>query len=163
MRRIYVAVVGTVAGLVGVIGLHSPPSRSLLAARGADGSAGSAKASSAAKGSSRPGSAPPLGGSRSPAHTALSGSALGALERYGYGQLAVKVTVAGSRIISVAVPEIQVADSYSGSIASQVIPMLRSEVLSAQSARINGVSGATYTSEAYDMSLQSALDKLHFK
>jgi uncharacterized protein with FMN-binding domain len=36
-------------------------------------------------------------------------------------------------------------------------------VLSLQSARINGVSGATYTSEAYAMSLQSALNKLHFK
>jgi uncharacterized protein with FMN-binding domain len=41
--------------------------------------------------------------------------------------------------------------------------MLRAEVLSAQGATINGISGATYTSESYAQSLQSALDKLHIK
>jgi uncharacterized protein with FMN-binding domain len=41
--------------------------------------------------------------------------------------------------------------------------MLKSQVMAADSARINGVSGATYTSEAYAYSLQSALDKLHIK
>jgi uncharacterized protein with FMN-binding domain len=39
--------------------------------------------------------------------------------------------------------------------------MLRREVLAAQSAHINGVSGATYTSEAYAYSVQAALDRLH--
>jgi uncharacterized protein with FMN-binding domain len=43
-----------------------------------------------------------------------------------------------------------------------VIPMLRSEVLSAQSARINAISGATYTCEAFAQSLQAALNKAHF-
>jgi uncharacterized protein with FMN-binding domain len=41
--------------------------------------------------------------------------------------------------------------------------MLRSEVLSAQSARVNAISGATYTSEAYTASVQSALDTLAAK
>ncbi len=41
--------------------------------------------------------------------------------------------------------------------------MLRSEVLTVHSAQIDGVSGATYTSEAYSQSIQSALDKLHVK
>ncbi|MCL4433628.1 MAG: FMN-binding protein [Actinobacteria bacterium] len=101
---------------------------------------------------------PPSAGTSSAAR-----SATGATEQFGYGALAVKVAVSGNKIIRVSVPYIQVADSYSGNIASQVIPMLRSQVLSLQSARINGVSGATYTSEAYAMSLQSALDKLHVK
>ena len=39
----------------------------------------------------------------------------------------------------------------------------RSEVLTAQNARVDGVSGATYTSEAYAASLQAALDALHLK
>jgi uncharacterized protein with FMN-binding domain len=39
--------------------------------------------------------------------------------------------------------------------------MLKSEVLSAQSANVNTISGATYTSQAYLASLQSALDRLH--
>jgi uncharacterized protein with FMN-binding domain len=41
--------------------------------------------------------------------------------------------------------------------------MLRNEVLAAQSANINAVSGATYTSQAYALSVQAALDKVHFK
>jgi uncharacterized protein with FMN-binding domain len=41
--------------------------------------------------------------------------------------------------------------------------MLRSEVLSGQTASISGVSGATYTSQAYATSLQAALDKLHIR
>jgi uncharacterized protein with FMN-binding domain len=41
--------------------------------------------------------------------------------------------------------------------------MLRNEILSAQSAHINAISGATYTSEAYAYSVQSALDALGVK
>lgn len=74
-----------------------------------------------------------------------------------------RVTASGKHITDVAVKKLQVADSYSGQLAHQVIPMLRSEVLSAQKARINGISGATYTSEAYAQSVQSALDKLHLQ
>jgi hypothetical protein len=44
-------------------------------------------------------------------------------------------------------------------IAQRSAPILRSEALSAQSAQINTVSGATYTSNAYKSSLQSAIDK----
>ncbi|MBE1603331.1 uncharacterized protein with FMN-binding domain [Actinopolymorpha pittospori] len=44
-------------------------------------------------------------------------------------------------------------------IASYAVPELRSEALAAQSAQINAVSGATYTSEGYVESLQSALDR----
>ena len=46
-------------------------------------------------------------------------------------------------------------------IMSQALPILRQEFLAAQSARIHTVSGATYTSEAFIQSLQSALMKAH--
>ena len=85
------------------------------------------------------------------------------MEQYGYGQLAVRVTVNGTRIIAVDTVGLQTAESYSQQIASQVIPLLHNEVLAAQSAQVNGFSGATYTTEAYLYSLQSALDKLHIK
>jgi uncharacterized protein with FMN-binding domain len=88
---------------------------------------------------------------------------VGASEQYGYGELAVKVTASGNHITNVAVATLQTAEPYSQQLASQVIPTLRSEVLSGQSAQINGVSGATYTSQAYVMSLQAALDKLHIR
>jgi uncharacterized protein with FMN-binding domain len=91
----------------------------------------------------------------------ISHSALGAREQYGYGALSVSVTVRGNRIEDVTVHGLQTAEQYSQQLAAQVIPILHSEVLSAQSARINGVSGASYTSQAYALSVQSALDKLH--
>ena len=42
-----------------------------------------------------------------------------------------------------------------------MVPLLRSEVLQVQSANINGVSGASYTSEAFAISLQRALQHLY--
>ena len=51
--------------------------------------------------------------------------------------------------------------SRSQFIMSQALPILRQEFLAAQSARIQMVSGATYTSEAFVQSLQSALVKAH--
>jgi uncharacterized protein with FMN-binding domain len=51
--------------------------------------------------------------------------------------------------------------SRSQFIMSQALPILRQEFLVAQSARIQMVSGATYTSEAFIQSLQSALVKTH--
>jgi uncharacterized protein with FMN-binding domain len=77
--------------------------------------------------------------------------------------LSVTVTVVGGHVTNVSVANLQTAEQYSQSLAQQVIPTLRSEVLSAQSARINGISGATYTSEAYAASVQSALDRLGTK
>jgi len=88
-------------------------------------------------------------------------SATGTLEQYGYGALSVRTTVNGTRITDVAVANLQTAEQYSQSLAQQVIPMLRNEVLSAQSANVATISGATYTSEAYLQSLQSALDAVH--
>jgi len=92
-----------------------------------------------------------------------STTALGSNEQYGYGTLAVRVTVRAGRITDVSMANLQTAEQYSQSLAQQVIPILRNEVLSAQSAHINGISGATYTSEAYAQSVQSALDHLGAK
>jgi uncharacterized protein with FMN-binding domain len=88
---------------------------------------------------------------------------LGALENYGYGELSARVSISGGRITGITVPVLRTAEQYSQQLAAQVIPTLRSEVLQAQSARINAVSGATYTSQAYAVSVQAALDKAHFR
>jgi uncharacterized protein with FMN-binding domain len=85
------------------------------------------------------------------------------MEQFGYGELAVRVTVTGSRITNVTVPAIQTAEPFSRQLSEQAIPLLRSQVLAADGASINGVSGATFTSQAYATSLQAALDKLHLK
>ena len=88
-------------------------------------------------------------------------SATGPVEFYSFGTIAVRVTVDGSRITGVSVPVLHPNDPTSRQIASQAIPVLRSEVLAAQSGAIHAVSGATYTSRGYVESLQAALDKLH--
>jgi len=75
----------------------------------------------------------------------------------------VKITVQGTRIAQASVVTLQTAESYSQQLAQQIIPTLQSEVLSAQSAQISTISGATYTSEGYAASVQSALDQLGIK
>ncbi len=166
MKRTAIAVVAAVGGFAGVLGFNLGGSRAPLLQ-------GGAAASSAP---SNPPATPPPNSSSSPSSnpgtTAAGGSgtpptglrsALGNTYQYGYGQLAVRVTLNGSTITKVDTVGLQTAESYSQQLAQQVIPLLRHEVLAAQSARVNGFSGATYTSEAYLYSLQSALDKLHKK
>lgn len=79
---------------------------------------------------------------------------------YGYGEISVKLTVVNGRIVAAQAAKLATAESYSQQLAQQVIPMLTREVISAQSARISAISGATYTSEGYAYSVQSALDAL---
>ncbi|MHB1711645.1 MAG: FMN-binding protein [Acidimicrobiales bacterium] len=166
MRRAPYVAGATMLGMVGILTFHSQGAPSALLA------VPKAQASAKSPATTTPSAPPPTSagppsgqtGSTSttmPATTAAR-TATGPNEQYGYGMLAVKVTVAGTKITGVSVPNLQTADQYSQQLAQQVIPMLRSEVLKAQSARINGITGATYTAQAYVTSLQAALNNLHF-
>ncbi len=66
----------------------------------------------------------------------------------------------GSRVTNIHLVQLNVTDSHSQEIDQQAVPELRQEAISAGSAKIDGVSGASYTSQAYEQSLQSAIDKL---
>jgi uncharacterized protein with FMN-binding domain len=74
-----------------------------------------------------------------------------------YGTVQVSVKLRGGRIVDVQTLQMPLDNPQSQEINSQAGPLLRSEVLQAQSAAVDVVSGATYTSEAYARSLQSAL------
>lgn len=76
-----------------------------------------------------------------------------------YGPVQVQVTVSGGSIASVDVVEYPNENPRDRQINQQAVPMLVSETTSAQSAQIDMISGATYTSRAYQQSLQSALDQ----
>ncbi len=76
-----------------------------------------------------------------------------------YGLIQVEVTLDGSNIADLRALQLPNDRSYSARISQYVEPILRDEALQAQSADINLVSGATYTSTGYAMSLQSALDQ----
>jgi uncharacterized protein with FMN-binding domain len=94
-------------------------------------------------------------------NSSLSGTWTGTSVATPYGNVQVKVTIASGKITDV------VALTYpngheSDQINAQAIPALRQEALTAQSAKINTVSGATWTSQGYAQSLQSALDQAGF-
>jgi uncharacterized protein with FMN-binding domain len=71
----------------------------------------------------------------------------------------VQVTLAGTKITKVTVLQRTDTGAESDQIDANAIPQLTSETLAAQSAHIDAVSGATYTSSGYIQSLQSALDQ----
>jgi uncharacterized protein with FMN-binding domain len=83
----------------------------------------------------------------------------GAVEGTPYGPMQVAVTLAGKRITKVTVLQQTNQGAESGQIDAMAIPQLSNEALAAQSAKIDAVSGASYTSAGYKQSLQSALDK----
>jgi uncharacterized protein with FMN-binding domain len=152
---------GAVAGFGGVLGFHGAGTPAPVAlGQPKPGGIGAAPAPSASSAGPARSTGPKA---RQGGATGQAKSATGAVVGYGYGELSVTVTVRGSQITAVSVPVLRTAEPYSQQLAQQVIPMLRSEVLAAHSAQIHGVSGATYTSEAYAQSIQSALDKLHVR
>ena len=71
----------------------------------------------------------------------------------------VAIIVAGKTITKVTVVQQTNAGAESQQIDAMAIPKLTSEALAAQSARIDAVSGASYTSQGYIQSLQSAIDQ----
>jgi len=75
-----------------------------------------------------------------------------------FGVVQVRLTLTNGKITSVSAVQAPDADPHSAQISQFSIPILGQEVLSAQGASINAVSGATYTSNAYAQSVQAALD-----
>jgi uncharacterized protein with FMN-binding domain len=79
-----------------------------------------------------------------------------------FGSVQVSVTISGGAITDVTALKLTDHESRSVQISNRAAPVLREEVLAAQSADVSNVSGATYTSDAYLESLQSALDQAGF-
>ena len=90
---------------------------------------------------------------------ASSGTYTGQLVDYAYGDIEVSVTIKGRRIISVSVPQNDPTDPRSQMINLQAVPILEQEAVTAQGLNFDAVSGATFTSDAFAQSLQSALQK----
>lgn len=151
MRRVAAAAISAAAGLAAVLALHG--GHPALAV-------GAPPTSSVSRRNASSPTTSPTTGPMAPSGHGGTVTAVGAAEQYGYGLLSVRVTMKGNRIVDVSLASLQTAESYSQQLAQQVVPMLRKEVLAAQSAQVSTVSGATYTSEAYLYSLQSALDRL---
>jgi len=87
------------------------------------------------------------------------GTYTGDAVRTRYGNVQVQITVSGGVITEVQVPQYPNSNREDQQINARALPVLISETTSAQSASIRMVSGATYTSQGYTQSLQSALDQ----
>ena len=187
MRRFSLALSGAVVGLVGLIGYRavtpSLPSfaitPSALQRSTTTISPGIATTSSAPPTTvpntstsspvrttpTTPTSTPPTTATVAPTTTTTPSttlrSAIGGSVNYIYGILSVDVTVTGSKIVKVTIATLNDGGNYrSQSIDQMAIPQLEQEAIAAQSANIQGVSGASYTSAGFSQSLQSALGKL---
>ena len=81
----------------------------------------------------------------------------GAVEDTRYGPVQVRITVAGGKLSDVTSLQLPQNDPRSYQISSYAAPLLRQEALTSHSASIDAVSGATFTSEGFIASLQTAL------
>jgi uncharacterized protein with FMN-binding domain len=154
MKRAPIVIAGTLVGLIGVLKFHTAP---ISLASPAGSSLPAASATGAG-----PAASPPAQGAASQ-QTGASRTAVGPAIYYNYGTLSVRVSVSGRRIVKVSIASLDDGnDPRSQFIDQQSIPLLEQETLQAQSANIQGVSGASYTSAGFDRSLQGALRSLGF-
>jgi uncharacterized protein with FMN-binding domain len=159
MRRVILAVTGTIAGLVALLSFKSHvPSVPVAATTG--GSAGSSSSSSSSSGGQTttvPGEFPQgsLAGKLPAGETAVDGEAANTA----YGPVQIQLIERNTKIVKVAVLVQPANTLHDIQIGAFAFPKLISETLSAQTGKIDAVSGASYTSAGYIQSLQSALDK----
>jgi uncharacterized protein with FMN-binding domain len=162
MRRTPIVVIATGAGLAGVLAFHTTPSRLSLGTLPASSGGPPPAPHTTAPATTGPGgsSSPPKQGSTTSATRTADGPAV----NYNFGVLSVSVTVKGTRIVKVGIASIDDGGmSRSQYIDQQSIPLLEQEAMQAQSANIQGVSGASYTSAGFEQSLQAALQTLGFR
>ena len=92
-----------------------------------------------------------------PTTTVVTGKSIGTR----YGPVQVRLTVSSGRIVSATAIDYPNTDGHDTEINGAAIPVLQDETVTAQNSNIDTVSGATYTSDGYRQSLQSALDAAH--
>src|SRR3954454_8456224 len=156
MRRSPIVLAATVAGTAGVLAFHPHASAAPVAAATTATTATTATAAA-------PATTATTGSSASSASSAVSGTATGNAIDTQYGPVQVRVTVKDGKITDIQGLVLTGNDPRSTQISSAAEPTLKQEALSAQSADIDAVSGATFTSAGYAQSLQPVLDKLGSK
>ena len=175
-----IVMVSTLAGLVGLLSFHTTPGRLTLGGPAGTSATRSVTSTSVAAGPPAPTTTPTTATPANPGATttappatapttttttpAASRTATGDQVNYSWGVLSVSVTATGSKITKVGIGTLDDGGNpRSQSIDQQSIPILEQQAMQAQSANIQGVSGASYTSAGFQQSLQSALSKLNIK
>lgn len=157
MRRALLAIVSTVAGLVFLLSYktHSPSSVASPFPVVSTTTSTKAPAQPSAKPSAK---APAQASVKTPAKATASTTTGDAVQTR-YGPVQVAVTVVSGKVTAATAVVYPANDPRDEQINSYAIPALNQEAVRADSANIDMVSGATYTSQGYIQSLQSALDK----
>lgn len=168
----------TLGSLPGVSTTRNPATSSLPAATHAGGASGGTSSSPTSSSTTTPPPGPssvpssptttttqlppsPTTAPTTTTTTSATRSATGDAVNYNFGILSVSVTASGKKITRVSIASLDDGGNFrSQSIDQQSIPILEQQALQAQSANIQGVSGASYTSAGFEKSLQSALGKL---
>ena len=165
MRRAVLTLGGTIAGIAALLAFKFQPATSGLAAGTPAASATTgmppastapSKAGASGKPSASSGTSGTAGGGT---QSTTAKMITGAVDNTSYGPMQVAITVAGGKITKISVVQQTNTGSESQQIDANALPKLTSEALAAQSAKIDAVSGASYTSAGYIQSLQSAIDK----
>lgn len=125
------------------------------------GGANSGSGNSAGSSASSSGTSGSAGSSGSAGAAAKAGTFTGDVVQTRFGPVQVQITVSGGTISDVTALQLTDDGGRSVQISNYAAPLLRSEVLQAQSANVQTISGATVTSDAYLTSLQAALDAAH--
>jgi uncharacterized protein with FMN-binding domain len=176
LRRVILAIVGTAAGLVLLLsfkahstGALTMPPAAISGAGGPAGPASTSSAGGAVGGSTSKGATSGNGTSGSKGATGSKGAATtgssapktvtGGVAQTIYGPVQVKITVKNGKVTAADAVQYPGNSSYEVQLNAYAIPVLNHEAVAASSARIDAVSGATYTSQGYISSLQSAIDK----
>jgi uncharacterized protein with FMN-binding domain len=153
MRRVILAVTGTIAGLVALLSFKAhAPTVPVAATTGTGG--GSSSSSSSSSSRTIPGEFQSVAGTLTPGETAVTGKVANTV----YGPVQLQLVVKSHKIVKVAVLEQPTNTIHDIQIGEFAFPKLISETLTAQNAKIDAVSGASYTSAGYISSLQSAVD-----
>ena len=160
MRRVILAVTGTIAGLVALLSFKSHvPSAPVAATTGGSGGSSSSSSASSSGGQTTtvPGEFPQGSVAKNlPAgETAVDGK----VANTAYGPVQIQLIRQNSKIVKVAVLVQPANTLHDIQIGAFAFPKLIGETLAAQNGKVDSVSGATYTSAGYIQSLQSALDK----
>ncbi|GAA1214576.1 FMN-binding protein [Microbacterium maritypicum] len=155
MKKILYAVLATVSGLVLLFSYRTSldavaPQDTAPAATGSVGSSGT-PTSGSTSGTAAPGTASATG--------LVDGTYTGQSSQTRYGPVQVQITVSGGQISDVQAIHYPDSNGRDRQINGTAIPRLVSETLQSQSAQIQMVSGATYTSDGYLSSLQNAIDQ----
>jgi uncharacterized protein with FMN-binding domain len=157
MKRATTAVVATVVGVFWVLTFKvapHPAGRTVAASPPpSPPSAQPVSAAPAPKAASTP--------SPTPVNRAADGTFTGADVPTRYGDVQVRIVVSGGRLTDVKALQLPTDRARSAEISQYAGPALRSEAIQAQSANVDIVSGATFTSEAYAESLNAALQEAH--